>query len=171
MQVPFCVLSPQRIKMKTSMSRFKRASHVIWHCQYHIVWVPKYRFRVLQGPVGKQVYKCVMVFSQQLGCEVVELNVQPDHVHLLVSIPPKLSVSGLMGVLKGRTAIRIFAAFPFLKKKPYWGNHFWAKGYCVDSLGLNSEMIQKYVRFQEKEEMHQEQLQLEPGRGPSQKGR
>ncbi|CAE6872368.1 hypothetical protein R69658_08226 [Paraburkholderia aspalathi] len=143
----------------------------IWHCQYHIVWVPKYRFRVLQGPVGKEVYKCVMVFSQQLGCEVVELNVQPDHVHLLVSIPPKLSVSGLVGVLKGRTAIRIFTAFPFLKKKPYWGNHFWAKGYCVDSVGLNSEMIQKYVRFQEKEEMHQEQLQLEPGRGPSQKGR
>jgi|SRR6267154_4614166 Transposase IS200 like len=68
-------------------------------------------------------------------------------------------------------AIRIFTAFPFLKKKPYWGNHFWAKGYCVDSVGLNSEMIQKYVRFQEKEEMHQEQLQLEPGRGPSQKGR
>jgi len=153
------------------MSRFKRASHVIWHCQYHIVWVPKYGFRVLQGPVGKEVYKCVMVFSQQLGCEVVELNVQPDHVHLLVSIPPKLSVSGLMGVLKGRTAIRIFTAFQFLKKKPYWGNHFWAKGYCVDSVGLNSEMIQKYVRFQEKEEMHQEQLQLEPGRGPSQKGR
>ena len=137
----------------------------------HIVWVPKYRFRVLQGAVGKEVYRCVMVFSQQLGCEVVELNVQPDHVHLLVSIPPKLSVSGLMGVLKGRTAIRIFTAFPFLKKKPYWGNHFWAKGYCVDSVGLNSEMIQKYVRFQEKEEMHQEQLQLEPGRGPSQKGR
>ena len=68
-------------------------------------------------------------------------------------------------------AIQIFTVFQFLKKKPYWGNHFWAKGYCVDSVGLNSEMIQKYVRFQEKEEMHQEQLQLEPGRGPSQKCR
>ena len=99
------------------MSRFKKASHVIWRCQYHIVWVPKYRFRVLQGPVGKEVYRCVMVFSQQLGCKVVELNVQPDHVHLLVSIPPKLSVSGLMGVLKGRTAIRIFTAFTFLKRE------------------------------------------------------
>ena len=95
------------------MSRFKRASHVIWHCQYHIVWVPKYRFRVLQGAVGKEVYKCVMVFSQQLGCEVVELNVQPDHVHLLVSIPPKLSVSGLMGVLKGRTPYEFLRPFHF----------------------------------------------------------
>jgi putative transposase len=65
------------------MSRFKRASHVISHSHYHIVRVPKYRFRLLQGPVGKEVYKCVMVFSQQLGCELVELNVQPDHVQQL----------------------------------------------------------------------------------------
>jgi putative transposase len=112
-----------------------------------------------------------MVFCQQLGCEVVELNVQVDHVHLLVKVPPKLSISGLMGVLKGRTAIRLFSAFPVMRKKPYWGNHFWAKGYCVDTVGLNSEMIQKYVRFQEKEEQHQEQLQLEPPSGPSRKGR
>ena len=153
------------------MSRFKRASHVIWHCQYHLVWVPKYRYRVLQGPIGREVFKRVMVFCQQLGCEVVELNVQVDHVHLLVKVPPKLSISGLMGVLKGRTAIRLFSAFPVMRKKPYWGNHFWAKGYCVDTVGLNSEMIQKYVRFQEKEEQHQEQLQLEPPSGPSRKGR
>jgi putative transposase len=105
-----------------------------------------------------------MVFCQQLGCEVVELNVQADHVQLLVKIPPRRSVSDLMGTLKGRTAIRMFSAFPFLKKRPYWGNHFWAKGYCVDTVGLNSEMIQKYVRFQDKEEQHQEQLQLEPDR-------
>ena len=153
------------------MSRFVRASHVIWHCQYHVVWVPKYRYRVLQGPVGKEIYKCLMVFCQQLDCEVVELNVQMDHIHLLVKVPPKLSVSELMGVLKGRSAIRVFSAFPFLRKKPYWGNHFWAKGYCVDTVGLNGEMIQKYVKFQEKEELHQEQLQLEPRSGPSRKGR
>ena len=110
-----------------------------------------------------------MIFSQQLGCEVVELNVQADHVHLLVKVPPKLS--GLMGILKGRTAIRLFSVFPFLKKRLYWGNHFWAKGYCVDTVGLNGEMIQKYVRFQEKEEQHQEQLQLEPDRAPSRKAR
>ncbi|CAH2809131.1 MAG: Mobile element protein [uncultured Paraburkholderia sp.] len=71
---------------------------MIRRCQYHIVWVPKYRFPLLQGPVGKEVYKCVMAFSQKLGCEVVKLNVQLDHV--LVCIPPKLSVSGLMGSLK-----------------------------------------------------------------------
>jgi putative transposase len=113
----------------------------------------------------------VMVFCQQLGCEVVELNVQVDPVHLLVKVPPKVSISTLMGVLKGRTAIRLFTAFAVMRKKPCWGNHFWAKGYCVDTVGLNSEMIQKYVRFQEKEEQHQEQLQLEPQGGPSRKGR
>ena len=154
------------------MSRFERSSHVIWHCPYHLVWVPKYRFRMMQGPVGKEVHKCVMVFSQQLGCEVVELNVQADHVHLLVKVPPKLSISELMGVLKGRTAIRLFSVFPYIRKKPYWGNHFWAKGYCVDTVGLNSEMIQKYVRFQEKEEMHQQQLELNQGNeAPSRRAR
>jgi len=112
-----------------------------------------------------------MVFCQQLGCEVVELNVQIDHVHLLVKVPPKLSISELMGVLKGRTAIRLFSAYPYLRKQPYWGNHFWAKGYCVDTVGLNSEMVQKYVKFQEKEEKHQLQLQFEQRGGPSTKGR
>ena len=68
-----------------------------------------------------------------------------------------------MGVLKGRTAIRLFTVFPQMRKKPYWGNHFWAKGYCVDTVGLDSEMIKKYVKFQEKEEAHQQELQLRPG--------
>ena len=71
------------------MSRFVRGSPVIWHCQYHVVWVPKYRYRALQGPVGKEVYKYLMVFCRQLDCEVVELNVQTDHIHLLVKVPPK----------------------------------------------------------------------------------
>jgi putative transposase len=112
-----------------------------------------------------------MVFCRQLGCEVLEPNMRVDHVHLLVKAPSKLSISELTGVLKGRTAIRLFSAFPSMHKKPYWGNRFWAKGYCVDTVWLNREMIQKYVRFQEKEEQHQEQLQLEPHGGLSRKGR
>jgi len=81
-------------------------------------------------------------------------------VHLLVKVPPRLSISELMGVLKGRTAIRLFNVFPSLRKKPYWGNHFWAKGYCVDTVGLDADMIRKYVRYQEKKEQQVEQLQL-----------
>ena len=134
------------------MSRFRKLSQTIWHCQYHIVWVPKYRFRILTGKVAEEVARCIRTFVDQLGGEVVELNVCIDHIHLLVMVPPKVSISTFVGTIKGRTAIRVFNKFRHLKKKPYWGNHFWAKGYCVDTVGLDSEMVQKYVKHQEKED-------------------
>ncbi len=80
-----------------SMSRFKRLSHTIWHCEYHIVWVPKYRYRVLQGKLKEEVELCVRDQSRQMGSEVVEMNVQADHVHVVVQVPPKLSISDYMG--------------------------------------------------------------------------
>ena len=138
------------------MSRFSKLSHVLWHCQYHIVWVPKYRYRVLTGEVGFEVMKTVRVFAKRLGCEIVELNVQADHVHLLLKVPPKISISKLLGTVKGKTAIQVFRQFPYLKKKPYWGNHFWAKGYCVDTVGVDAEMIRQYVKYQEKLERNLE---------------
>jgi len=134
------------------MSEFGKLSHVLWRCQYHIVWVPKYRYRVLKGPVAEEVFNCIQVFAGRLGCEVIELNVQPDHVHLLVKIIPKVSISEFMGAIKGRTAIRVFKKFPYLRERPYWGNHFWAQGYCVDTVGLDAEMIRKYIVYQEKKE-------------------
>lgn len=142
------------------MSRFRKLSHAIWHCQYHIIWVPKYRYRVLKGVVKVEVTTCIHIFLGQNGCEVIELNVQPDHVHLVCFVPPKISISSLMGILKGRTAIRVFKQFPYLKDKPYWGNHFWSRGYCVDTVGLDAEMIRNYVRYQEKKDRHQEQMGL-----------
>jgi len=138
------------------MSRFKRLSQTIWYCQYHIIWVPKYRFRVLTGKVAIEVENCIRTFSEQQGCEISELNVQVDHVHLLVLVPPKVSISGYVGVVKGRTAIRILNKFRKLKEKPYWGNHFWARGYCVDTVGLDEEMIRKYIKYQEKVERESE---------------
>ena len=138
------------------MSRFRKLSHVLWHCQYHLVWVPRYRYRVLTDAVAYEVQKCIRVFSAQEKCEVIELNVQVDHVHLIAMVPPKLSISDYMGILKGRTAIRIFKKFPNMKVKPYWGNHFWAQGYCVDTVGLDEEKIRKYVQWQEKRERHEE---------------
>ena len=95
-----------------------------------MVWVPKYRYRVLRGPVGEEVARCVNVFTERLHSEVIELNVQEDHVHLIVMIIPKVSVSGFMGEVKGRTAIRVFKQFPNLREKPYWGNHFWLSVVC-----------------------------------------
>ena len=141
-------------------SRFRKLSHTIWHCQYHIVWVPKYRYRILQGSVKEAAESGIRAICGYAGCEVVELNIQPDHVHLVVQIPPKLSISDLLGRLKGQTSMKLFQQFRHLKKKTYWGNHFWAKGYCVDSVGLDADMIRKYVRYQEKKEQQLEQLQL-----------
>jgi putative transposase len=91
------------------------------------------------------------------GCEVVELNVQRDHVHRMVMIPPKISVSNMMGRLKGQTSMRLFNQFRDLREKPYCGNRFWSKGYCVDTVGLDSEMIRKYIQYQEKKEKQREQ--------------
>ena len=142
------------------MSRFRRLSHTLWHCQYHVVWVPKYRFRILTGAVKEAAEAGVQAICGYAGCEVTELNVQPDHVHLVLMIPPKVSISDLLGRVKGQTSMKLFHQFRYLKKKPYWGNHFWAKGYCVDTVGLDADMIRKYVRYQEKKEQQMEQLQL-----------
>ena len=106
------------------MSRFEKLAHVIWHCQYHIVWVPKYRYRVLRDRIKEEVRKTLIIQSERLGCTIVELNIQEDHIHLLIKVPPKIAISVLMGTLKGKTAIRVFNRFPELKQRPYWGNHF-----------------------------------------------
>lgn len=84
--------------------------------------------------------------------EMIELNIQRDHVHLIVSVPPKISISQLMGILKGKTAIKIFKSYPQLRTKPYRGNHFWAKGYCVDAVGLDEDKIKKYVKYLEEQQ-------------------
>ena len=81
------------------MSRFQKLSHVIWHCQYHIIWVPKYRYKVLKNKIDEEVRKTVIIQSERLGCEIVELNIQVDHVHLLIKVPPKVPISSLMGIM------------------------------------------------------------------------
>ena len=143
------------------MSRFKKLTHVLWHCQYHLVWEPKYRYRVLTGAIGAEVHNCIEVYCSRLRCEVVELTVQNDHVYLLLEVPPKISISQVMGTVKGQSALRVFMRYPHLRKKLYWGNHFWAKGYCVDTVGLDVEMIRKYVKYQEKQERKQQPLEFD----------
>ncbi|MGQ5800734.1 IS200/IS605 family transposase [Serratia sp. IR-2025] len=96
------------------------------------------------------------ILCNMKDCEVLELNIQPDHVHLVVIVPPKLSISTLMGVLKGRSAIRLYNRFPHIRKK-LWGNHFWARGYFVDTVGVNEEIIRRYVRHQDKKDQEIEQ--------------
>ncbi len=134
------------------MDKYKKLSHVIYKCEYHIVWTPKYRLRILKGEIKRLLERDIRLLCEWKQCEVQELNVQEDHVHLLISVPPKVSISKLMGVLKGKLAIKLFKSYPKLKQKPYWGNHFWARGYFVSTVGLDEEMIRKYVKHQEKEE-------------------
>ena len=139
------------------MSEFKKASHVIYQCKYHIVWCPKYRYRILEGKVKECVEQTIRMLCDWKKLELIEINICPDHVHAILAIPPKHSISYVMGVLKGKTAIKLFKASPKLKIKPYWGNHFWARGYCVSTIGIDEEKIRKYVKYQEDVEKLEEQ--------------
>ena len=138
------------------MGKFRQLSHVFYKCEYHVVFTPKYRFRILSGTIKLQVEQDIRAISQWKDVEVEELNVQPDHVHLVCSIPPKYSVSEILGMVKGKIAMRIFKSYPELKRNPYWGNHFWARGYFISTIGLDSEMIKRYVKHQEQEEKKEE---------------
>ena len=128
----------------------------MYKCDYHIVWTPKYRFRVLFGEVKSLVENDIRMLCDWKGVEVLELNVQIDHVHVVCSIPPKISISELMGVLKGKLAIKLFKTYPKMKQKPFWGNHFWSRGYFVTTVGVDEEIIKRYVKHQEGEDKKEE---------------
>ena len=138
------------------VGKYKKLSHVVYKCDYHIVWTPKYRFRVLFGEVKVLVENDIRMLCEWKGVEVIELNVQIDHVHIVCSIPPKVSVSELLGTLKDKLAIKLFKTYPKLKQKPYWGNHFWSRGYFVTTVGVDEEIIRRYVRYQEGEDKKEE---------------
>ena len=146
------------------MAKWKQLAHVMYQCSYHIVWTPKYRFRILEGDIAKYVEQKIRTICEWKHAEIVEINVMPDHVHLVITIPPRLSVSEMMGLLKGKTAIAIFKQRSDMKKKPYWGNHFWSRGYCVSTVGLDENKIRRYVKFQEEQERLEEDHDI--GEGP-----
>ena len=145
------------------MAKWKKLAHVVYQCSYHLVWTPKYRFRVLEGEVAQIIEEKIRSICEWKKVEIMELNVRRDHIHAIVIIPPKISVSELMGMLKGKTAILLFKGRPNLKKKPYWGNHFWSRGYCVTTLGMDEEKIRRYVKYQEDHERTEEDESREYG--------
>ena len=139
--------------------QFKRLAHSLYECKYHLVFCPKYRYRILDGEVAEYVKLQIYGLCQQKDqVEVVELNVRPDHVHVVVSIPPKYAVSSFVGYLKGKLAIRMFERYEKLGRR-YWGRHLWARGYCVSTIGLDEEKIRKYVAWQEQHEKQLEAIQ------------
>jgi len=132
--------------------RLKKLSHSVYECKYHVVFCPKYRYKILQAEVASYVTeKMYHLCSQKEGVELLEVNVQPDHVHMIMSIAPKYSVSSIMGFLKGKLALGLFDQFPELQRR-YWGRHVWSRGYCVTTVGLDEDAIRKYVRWQTNKE-------------------
>ena len=141
------------------MRELQKLAHAVWQCKYHVIWCPKYRFKILNGALRKSVGEILQQLCEWKKLDVLEMNVQEDHVHLVLSIPPKNSVSEVVGFLKGKCAIKVFDRHLELKKR-YWGRHFWAKGYCVSTVGLDEKRIRKYVKWQKEKDRRIEQLKL-----------
>ena len=141
------------------MSNFKKLAHSVWECKYHFVWCPKYRFRVLRRDIGRSVEGIIEQLCDWKKLEILELNILRDQIHLILSIPPKYLVSEVVGFLKGKSAIKVLDRYPGLKKR-YRGRHFWARGYCVSTVGLDEEQIRKYVRWQLEKDKNIEQLKI-----------
>ena len=141
------------------MKDFNRLAHAIWKYKYHVVWCPKYRFRILTGSIGQSIRDIIKQLCEWKNIEILEGNVQKDHLHLVLSVPPKYSISEVVGFLKGKAAIKIFDMHLELKKR-YWGRHFWARGYCVSTVGLDEDQIRQYVKWQLSKDRTMDQLSL-----------
>ena len=134
-------------------------SHSKWLCKYHIVFTPKYRRKVIYYKLRADIQKIIRDLCKWKGIEIIEGHMMSDHIHLLLSIPPKYSVSQIMGYLKGKSAMMIFERHANLKYK-FGNRHFWAEGYYVSTVGLNTATIQKYIREQEKEDQIMDKLKI-----------
>ena len=139
------------------MREWKRLSHVKWYCRYHVVIVPKYRKKAIYGSLRKGIGRILRELCEQEGIELVEGRAMSDHIHLCLGIPPKFSVANTLGFLKGKSAIRIHREY-LGKDRNFTGFHFWARGYCVSTVGLDEETVRAYIRNQEEEEKRQETL-------------
>ena len=134
-------------------------AHTRWMCKYHIVFTPKYRRKVIYNQYKASIAEIIRLLCKYKGVEIIEGQLMPDHIHMLVSIPPKISVSSFMGYLKGKSALMIFEKHSNLKYK-YGNRHFWAEGYYVSTVGLNEATIQKYIQEQEKHDLALDKLNV-----------
>ena len=140
-------------------------AHTRWMCKYHIVFCPKYRRKEIYGQIKTDIGMILRELCNYKGVEVIEGHLMIDHVHMLVSIPPKLSVSSFMGYLKGKSALMIFDKHANLKYK-YGNRHFWAEGYYVSTVGLNEASIKKYIEEQEKHDIAMDKLSVKEYENP-----
>ena len=140
-------------------------AHTKWHCKYHIVFAPKYRRKVFYLEKREAIREILRVLCQWKGVEIIEGEICPDHIHMLVSIPPKMSVSGFMGFLKGKSSLMIFQRFGNMKFA-YRNREFWCRGYYVDTVGKNTKAIQQYIANQLERDRKDDQLSLFDPRDP-----
>ena len=133
--------------------------HTTWRCQYHVVFAPKYRRMVIYREIRADIGKILRQLCQQKGVEIIEAEACPDHIHMLLSIPPKYSVSQIMGFLKGKSSLMIFDRHANLKYK-YGNRHFWARGYFADTVGRNKKQIQEYIKNQLQEDQIADQMSI-----------
>lgn len=141
------------------MREYQSLSHTRWNCKYHVVFIPKRRRKVMFGQLRKHLGTIFHELAKQKGCEIVEGHLMADHVHMCLSIPPKYAVSNVVGFIKGKSAISIVRTFRG-KTKNFTGENFWARGFFVSTVGLDEETVRNYIREQEREDEHYEQLSL-----------
>ena len=149
------------------MEDYQRLSHTKWNCKYHVIFIPKYRRKRLYGVVKRKLGEVFHRLAEQKQSRIEEGHLRPDHVHMLICIPPKLAVSSVVGYLKGKSAIHI-ARYFMRRERNYAGQHFWARGFFVDTVGRREEVIRRYIREQEEEDRRLDQLEFaEAGCGSS----
>ena len=141
------------------MNDINSLSHSKWRCKYHIVFAPKYRRQVIYGEIKRDIGKILRQLCENKGVEILEAELCKDHVHMLVSIPPKQSVAQFIGYLKGKSSLMIFDRHANLKYK-YGNRHFWCRGYYVDTVGKNTEKIAEYIRNQLQEDIMDDQMSI-----------
>lgn len=141
------------------MDEFESLSHSRWECKYHVVFIPKCRRKTLYGGLRKHLGEVFRKLAQQKECRILEGHLMSDHVHMLIAIPPKYAVSQVVGYIKGKSAIHIARVYGE-RKRNFVGQHFWARGYFVSTVGRDEEVIRKYIQDQEKEDERLEQLNL-----------
>lgn len=149
----------QKIIKEVSKMDKNSLSHTTWECKYHLVFAPKYRRQVIYGQIKADVAEILSMLCKRKGIEIIEAECCKDHIHMLVRIPPKYSVSEIMGYLKGKSSLMIFEKHANLKYK-YGNRHFWCRGYYVDTVGKNAKKIQEYIQNQLKNDLEYDQLTL-----------
>ena len=141
------------------MDEFESLSHSRWDCKYHVVFIPKCRRKTLYARLRQHLGEVFRQLAQRKECQILEGHLMPDHVHMLIAIPPKYAVSQVIGYIKGKSAIHVARVYGE-RKRNFVGQHFWARGYFVSTVGRDEEVIRRYIREQEKEDERLEQLNL-----------